>query len=334
VDSVHNEPKSHGYVVFRIKPLNTLATGDTIPNKAAIYFDYNAPVITKSHLTVVQVLAPPLPAFGIDPRYCSAQGNQKGKLYNPPTAEEAKTTVTLDQTTLNVSADSSFSFDVAGLSEGLHQMVVTYTNSAGVKTTTQSFPVGKTVTPDVDVASNVTVFTDPATSIQLTATAVSGGGNFPFYSFASDRAFTSILQAEGSSNSCPIDGNTLIVGDNWIYVKMKTSATCYTALTNIDSIKLQRNTVTGLFDPDFPSTALKAYPNPLDRQLNITGLSTLKSYRIRVVDLQGRTVTEKMVKSATAKSIDLTGLTPGAYMLSLFDLTRNRPLGAVQLVKK
>jgi hypothetical protein len=115
---------------------------------------------------------------------------------------------------------------------------------------------------------------------------------------------------------------------------MKTSATCYTALTNIDSIKLQRNAVTGLFDPDFPTTALKAYPNPLDRQVTLTGLSTLKYYRLRIVDLQGRLVEEKTVRSTTTKVIDLTGLTPGAYMLSLFDLTRNRSLGAVQLVKK
>ncbi|MCK8481468.1 DUF7619 domain-containing protein [Psychroserpens algicola] len=37
---------SQGYVYFRIKPKAGYAIGDIIPNTAAIYFDYNAPVIT------------------------------------------------------------------------------------------------------------------------------------------------------------------------------------------------------------------------------------------------------------------------------------------------
>ncbi|WP_033961397.1 T9SS type A sorting domain-containing protein [Psychroserpens jangbogonensis] len=37
---------SNGYVYFRIKPKAGYALGDVIPNTAAIYFDFNAPVIT------------------------------------------------------------------------------------------------------------------------------------------------------------------------------------------------------------------------------------------------------------------------------------------------
>lgn len=37
---------SQGYVYFRIKPNTGYAVGDIIPNTAAIYFDFNAPVIT------------------------------------------------------------------------------------------------------------------------------------------------------------------------------------------------------------------------------------------------------------------------------------------------
>ena len=46
-DSNVNEEASHGYIRFRIKPKSTLITGDEIFNDAAIYFDFNAPVITK-----------------------------------------------------------------------------------------------------------------------------------------------------------------------------------------------------------------------------------------------------------------------------------------------
>lgn len=52
-DSNVNEPASHGYVAFRIKPKTTLLTGDIIPNTASIYFDYNLPVQTNTENTFV-----------------------------------------------------------------------------------------------------------------------------------------------------------------------------------------------------------------------------------------------------------------------------------------
>jgi len=54
VDSNRNEPSSHGYIVYRIKSKTSLAAGDTIKNKAGIYFDYNLPVATNIENTLVQ----------------------------------------------------------------------------------------------------------------------------------------------------------------------------------------------------------------------------------------------------------------------------------------
>ncbi|WP_264520531.1 leucine-rich repeat domain-containing protein [Flavobacterium sp. N1994] len=42
-----NEPGSHGFVAFKIKTKSNLALGNQIQNTANIYFDFNAPVITK-----------------------------------------------------------------------------------------------------------------------------------------------------------------------------------------------------------------------------------------------------------------------------------------------
>lgn len=47
-DSSSNEPGSHGFVAYRIKPQATLQVGDSILNKAGIYFDYNPAVITNT----------------------------------------------------------------------------------------------------------------------------------------------------------------------------------------------------------------------------------------------------------------------------------------------
>lgn len=46
VDSTTNEPESHGYVWFRISQKPDLPDGTIIQNTAAIYFDFNDPVIT------------------------------------------------------------------------------------------------------------------------------------------------------------------------------------------------------------------------------------------------------------------------------------------------
>ncbi len=50
-DSNTNEPMSHGFVRYRIKPKTTVAVGDSIQNFAAIYFDFNSPVITNTAVT-------------------------------------------------------------------------------------------------------------------------------------------------------------------------------------------------------------------------------------------------------------------------------------------
>ena len=48
-DSNTNERLSHGYIQYRIKAIPTLAAGDFIDNTAAIYFDFNQPVITENN---------------------------------------------------------------------------------------------------------------------------------------------------------------------------------------------------------------------------------------------------------------------------------------------
>ncbi|HET8810656.1 MAG TPA: T9SS type A sorting domain-containing protein [Flavobacteriaceae bacterium] len=51
-------PGSHGYIAFKIKPKANIVVGDIITGKAAIYFDFNAPIITNTVSTeVVQQLA-------------------------------------------------------------------------------------------------------------------------------------------------------------------------------------------------------------------------------------------------------------------------------------
>ena len=53
LSSNQNEPESHGFVRFRVQPKAGLVIGDTLSNLAEIYFDFNAPILTNTVLTIV-----------------------------------------------------------------------------------------------------------------------------------------------------------------------------------------------------------------------------------------------------------------------------------------
>ena len=47
------DPENKGYILFKIKTLESLKIDDSFSNKADIYFDYNAPVYTNEYITAV-----------------------------------------------------------------------------------------------------------------------------------------------------------------------------------------------------------------------------------------------------------------------------------------
>ncbi len=54
-DSNANEPLSHGYVTYTVRPLNNLMLQTVIPNTANIYFDFNPPVITNTITSLIDI---------------------------------------------------------------------------------------------------------------------------------------------------------------------------------------------------------------------------------------------------------------------------------------
>ena len=45
-DSVNNEPESHGFITYKIKPKSNFSLGDIVYNDAEIFFDFNPPIQT------------------------------------------------------------------------------------------------------------------------------------------------------------------------------------------------------------------------------------------------------------------------------------------------
>ncbi len=54
-DSTSNEPESHGFIKFNINTIDGLTINDSIINRAGIYFDFNAPIITNYATTNIDL---------------------------------------------------------------------------------------------------------------------------------------------------------------------------------------------------------------------------------------------------------------------------------------
>jgi hypothetical protein len=329
--SAINEPASHGFITYRLKTRN-VQVNDVIKNSASIYFDFNLPVKTQTHETGIQadpIGAPPKPVLsGLLASYCSNQGTVKVKLTNLPAAPTT-VTVTVNGAALSVLADSTVSISLS--TAGTKNMVVTYTNTIGTQSTNASFTVLAAVTPDVNVsAGSLQVVSNPVT---ITAVNASGGGKDPRYIFAWDNNFTNLLQAESAQNTVTVQATSFVTGDNKVYVKMRTSETCYTSQTAIDSITIHKEQPTGIVDADNPGQIITVYPNPFTALINIKGLSTAKKYRIDISNLSGQVLYSKRIVNRADVAFTDVQVASGVYYLNIYDEGKKKLLGSIKILK-
>jgi uncharacterized repeat protein (TIGR01451 family) len=115
-----DEPGSHGYVTFKIKPYHALAVGQIIENQAAIYFDYNFPMVTNTVTTTIAPLA--TQAFGqgrlfaVYPNPASTQLN----IQSDVKIDSAEIYNNLGQKVLKTNHTNAI--DISGLSTGVYMI--------------------------------------------------------------------------------------------------------------------------------------------------------------------------------------------------------------------
>ncbi len=124
-----NLVESDGFIRFRVQPRATLVPGDQIPNRAAIHFDYNEPMLTNTALTTIQttlglagegraadaVRVWPNPASGL--LHVEAPGTETGPLTLTLTDALGRTVRTTTTTTTRTTATT---LDLSGLPAGLY----------------------------------------------------------------------------------------------------------------------------------------------------------------------------------------------------------------------
>ena len=310
--------------------------GDSVQNRAGIYFDFNPVVITNTQITRIKTppALPPTPTVNfIANNYCGSMTEQQVRITNlPPAGTSAKALI--NATLLPIGIDSIFRFTPQQLQPGNHLIMVKFSNESGDAASVYPLEIIAAAVPNVDVTASTTQITSTSDQVMLTAVNKQGGGNSPLYSFAKDRNFVSVLQAESSSASTTLTADQLVEGDNWIYAKMKSSEACVTTATSVDSIKILKNlNVTGIIDIDNPSVVISTYPNPFAKKIMVTGLQFSKSYLISVTDNLGHRIYQRSFAGAQLMKLPTNAWSNGAYWISIYDKKKNKLIGTIRLVK-
>jgi len=128
-DSNINETKSHGFVCFRIKPHSSVPSGATVTNKAAIYFDYNLPVITNTAETFIKpfVVVPlTLISFTAVPQndnttalYWNTANEINTKHFVIEQSNDGRSFTTVTNTVAKGKASNSYAITVADITTGI-----------------------------------------------------------------------------------------------------------------------------------------------------------------------------------------------------------------------
>jgi len=333
-DSNTNEKDSHGFICFRIKPLPSVIEGNVIRNKSDIYFDFNLPVTTNLATTMVKQLpAPPArPVLDtIKQWYCAAGGEQKIKLVNFNTGYHAK--VLLNNTSLPIAADSTFSIFPGQLQPGNYPVRVEYVNETRDNYLNTSFGVVRAALPEVAIAASKISITVPTDVCILVATNKKDGGASPLFAFSGVRDFSSLLQAESGLNTVTLRADQLTDGDNRVYVRMKTADSCYSRLAAYDSLVINKSMLTtGITDIDNPTLSITSFPNPFTDVISVAGLMASKTYHIEMYNSVGAIVYSAVVSNGTHHLIYAGRFAKGQYWIGITDARKNKLLGSLSVV--
>ncbi|MEO8150724.1 MAG: T9SS type A sorting domain-containing protein [Bacteroidia bacterium] len=165
-DSNTNEPGSHGFIRYRIKPKSTLVAGKQISNKAYIYFDFNKPV--KTNTVVTHIVLPNIYVY-LTQSVCDSIVSPSGKY------TWASSGIYLDTIPASATVDSIFIIDLTVTSSSYSSIIIkqcySYTSPSGNYTWTTSGTYNDTISNvagcDSIITVNLKIFQDSYSTITV-----------------------------------------------------------------------------------------------------------------------------------------------------------------------
>jgi|GEM_PF-661922 len=284
--------------------------------------------------SVITVPVPQPVISGLASTYCGAAGAQTVKILNLPAATSGiAVSVLLDSTfNLPVAADSTFTILPDSLAAGTHTITVTFEHDTTQKQLTREFTITAAVTPDVNVTVNVNPITSDTIPVVITAANAGGGGKLPLYTFAWDRNFTDQIQMESTNDNATVQPSEFKLGDNWVYVRMRSSDNCTTTPTATDSIKINKTNITAIVDVNAQGRMIHIYPNPFRGQLTLRGFQPTGTYVISLYNAQGRLLKQQRIVNNTQVQLQVPVTSGNIYLLNIYDEKNKKMLGTEKLL--
>ncbi|HEY8917137.1 MAG TPA: T9SS type A sorting domain-containing protein [Chitinophaga sp.] len=284
--------------------------------------------------SVITVPVPQPVISGLASTYCGAAGAQTVKILNLPAATSGiAVSVLLDSTVnLPVAADSTFTILPDSLVAGTHTITVTFEHDTTQKQLTREFTIIAPATPDVNVTVNVNPITSDTIPVVITAANAAGGGKLPLYTFAWDRNFTDQIQMESTNDKATVQPSEFKLGDNWVYVRMRSSDNCTTTPTATDSIKINKTNITAIVDVNAPGRMIHIYPNPFRGQLTLKGFQPTGTYVISLYNAQGRLLKQQRIVNNTQVQLQVPVTSGNIYLLNIYDEKNKKMLGTEKLL--
>jgi uncharacterized repeat protein (TIGR01451 family) len=117
-DSTTDEPNSHGFIAYKIKPKNDVIVGDILPNKADIFFDFNSAIET--NLVTTKIISSLSMDDHLIPKFHAYPNPTKGVLNIKTQLHVTKLNVYNNVGQLILSQFNKKSIDVSSLNTGLY----------------------------------------------------------------------------------------------------------------------------------------------------------------------------------------------------------------------
>jgi hypothetical protein len=279
-DSIIDEPGSHGFVKFRIHLVNNIPDSTTIYNNAAIYFDFNDPVITNS--TINHLVYPFQPVAGLsasDSIVCVGECIQFANNSDSSTSWQWYfPSSTIDSTDLQTPADVCYP------DTGLYDVILVATNAFSSDT--------------LWLNDFIHVVANPPS---------------PFITQISDTLFCSSNPAyvayQWYYNGQPITGAT----NSWYVINDTGSFSVMVYDINGCSSDATVNITVGLSSIiDF---GFKVYPNPASDKLYIRRASG-EIGRVILTDISGRIIQDKLINNEITV-LDICDISGGVFILKI-----------------
>lgn len=345
-DSTTNEPGSHGWIFYKIKPKSTVVAGDSFDSTASIYFDFNPAVVTNTYTTTIVSPLTYVPDDNFENHLETHDANGDVVPLGDPTSmgngianddyvttSKIDTVVYLYMPSLNIADLTGIEDFVAIKNLQIPNNQLTTLN-VSQNTALELFYCGANQLTSLDVSNNTALIYLNCFSNQITSLDVSNNLALQDLSISLNQITNLDVSVNINLNrfiaeNCTLASLNIKNGNNTIFIGFNTinnpDLTCIevdnatystTNWTNKDATSVFVNNQTEcatLSNQEFEQSLFSVYPNPMNSVLNV---SVKNEANFKLISVNGKVITNGMLQTGE-NAINVSSLAKGLYFIQV-----------------